>query len=68
MTKPNIETMNTKDLERAAVGLVRDGFNFSVSNGLIVVQDPVQSSHGNYCQPVELRTLHAVRKFLEVRA
>lgn len=62
------ETMNTKDLERAAVGLVRDGFQFSVGNGIIIVQDPVQSSAGNFCQPVELRTLHAVRKFLEVRS
>lgn len=64
------ESMNPKDLERAAVGLVRGGFSFIVDSGRIIAHDPIQSSvsEEETFNPVELRTLHAVHKFLEIRS
>lgn len=68
MTTPNTTTMNPKDLERAAVAMVRGGQRFQVANGVITASELVISGEQHLYQPVELRTLHAVRKFLEVRS
>jgi hypothetical protein len=60
--------MNTKDLERAAVAMVRGGLQFIVGSGIIIAHELTICGEQNTSKPVELRTLHAVRKFLEVRS
>lgn len=68
MTTPNTTTMNPKDLERAAVAMVRGGQQFKVTNGIVIADELVISGEQHLFQPVELRTLHSVRKYLEVRS